>query len=67
MQPFRYHVLVCTQAKSENVPCCAASGGSAIVVALHSELKTQRLADDVIVSASGAGSPCGAIGPPSPA
>jgi (2Fe-2S) ferredoxin/predicted O-methyltransferase YrrM len=53
MQPFRYHVLVCTQAKPENVRSCAASGAGAIVGALQNELRAQRLADDVIVSTTG--------------
>jgi (2Fe-2S) ferredoxin/SAM-dependent methyltransferase len=53
MQPFRYHIVVCTQVKPENVRCCAASGGDAIVDALQSELKTQGLADCVIVSTTG--------------
>lgn len=53
MQPFRYHVLVCTQQKSENVPCCAANGASDILSALHEQLAKENLADEVIVSSTG--------------
>jgi (2Fe-2S) ferredoxin/SAM-dependent methyltransferase len=53
MQPFRYHVIVCTQQKVENVPCCAASDGDAVVSALHEHLGKQNLTNDVIVSTTG--------------
>jgi (2Fe-2S) ferredoxin/SAM-dependent methyltransferase len=53
MQPFRYHVMVCTQQKVENIPSCGASGGGAILGVLYEQLGKQGLADDVIVSATG--------------
>ncbi len=53
MQPFRYHVIVCTQQKPENVPCCAAAAGAAVLGALYGELARQRLSDQVIVSTTG--------------
>ena len=53
MEPFRYHAIVCTQEKPEGVPCCSASGSFRILDALHRELGTQGLADDVQVSACG--------------
>ncbi len=53
MQPFQYHVIVCTQAKSENVTSCAASGGAAVAGAFYGELAKQGLADEVIVSTTG--------------
>jgi (2Fe-2S) ferredoxin/SAM-dependent methyltransferase len=53
MQPFRYHVVMCTQQKVENVPCCAAAGAAAAVNALRAELDRQRLADQVLVSTTG--------------
>ena len=53
MEPFRYHAFVCTQEKSEGVPCCSAAGSFGILDALHRELGTQGLADDVQVSSCG--------------
>jgi (2Fe-2S) ferredoxin/SAM-dependent methyltransferase len=53
MQPFRYHVIVCTQQKSDDVPCCAAAGGVAVVDALREQLRRKELADHVIVSTTG--------------
>ncbi len=53
MQPFRYHVLVCTQQKTENIPASAAVGAAMVVGALHEQLGKQGLADDVIVSTTG--------------
>jgi (2Fe-2S) ferredoxin/predicted O-methyltransferase YrrM len=53
MRPFRYHVVVCTQQKAENIPCCAAAGGVAVVDALHEQLGKRGLANDVIVSTTG--------------
>jgi len=53
MQPFRHHVIVCTQQKPENVPCCAAAAGAAVVAALQQHLGKQGMAADVIVSTTG--------------
>jgi (2Fe-2S) ferredoxin/ubiquinone/menaquinone biosynthesis C-methylase UbiE len=53
MQPFRHHVIVCTQQKPDQVPCCAANGGVAVLDALHSELIRQGAASDVLVSSTG--------------
>ena len=53
MRPFRYHVLVCTQQKTENVTSCAAAGVAEVVDTLHEELGKQGLADEVIVSTTG--------------
>ncbi len=53
MEPFRYHVFVCTQEKAEGVPCCSASGSLRVVHALHDELGAKGLADEVQVSNSG--------------
>ena len=53
MQPFKYHIGVCTQQKAENVPCCAAAGSFSIVDALYRELGAAGLSDDVIVSTCG--------------
>ncbi len=53
MEPFRYHVFVCTQEKPEGVPCCAAGGSAQILDALRRELAARGLADEVQVSTSG--------------
>jgi (2Fe-2S) ferredoxin len=53
MQPFRHHVIVCTQQKMENVTCCAAGGAAAIVDSLNEQLAKNGLANDVIVSTTG--------------
>jgi len=53
MEPFRYHVYVCTQEKPEGVPCCAASGSAQVLDALRRELGARGLADEVQVSTSG--------------
>ena len=53
MQPFRYHVIVCTQQKPENIPSCGAAGGAQVVGALYEQLGKQGLANDVIVSTTG--------------
>ena len=53
MQPFKYHIVVCTQQKAENVTCCAAAGSFSIVDALYRELGSAGLSDDAIVSTCG--------------
>lgn len=52
MEPFRHHVIVCTQAKAENVTCCA-GGGLAVLGTLYGELAKQGATDDVLVSTTG--------------
>jgi len=58
MQPFAYHVIVCTQSKPDNTTCCHASGAGALVERLQGELRKQGAADDVILSTSGCLSAC---------
>ncbi len=53
MEPFRYHVFVCTQEKGEGVPCCSVAGSPRILTALRDELGAKRLANDVQVSTCG--------------
>lgn len=53
MEPFRHHVIVCTQQKSENVPCCAASGAFSILDAVYAEVGKAGLSDEVIISTCG--------------
>ncbi len=53
MEPFRYHVFVCTQEKAEGVPCCSAAGSGRVLKALHSELGAKGLSDEIQVSSCG--------------
>ncbi len=53
MEPFRYHVFVCTQEKPEGVACCAANGSAQLLETLQRELGARGLADQVQVSTSG--------------
>lgn len=50
MEPFRFHVFVCTQEKPKDVPCCAASGSAAVLEALNEELALRGLRDEVQVT-----------------
>jgi (2Fe-2S) ferredoxin/predicted O-methyltransferase YrrM len=53
VEPFRYHVFVCTQEKAEGVPCCSSAGSFRVLNALHGELGSKGLADEVQVSSCG--------------
>ena len=53
MEPFRYHIFVCTQEKPEGVTCCPSSGSFGVLQALHRELGSQGLSGDVQVSSCG--------------
>ncbi|MGB9235351.1 MAG: methyltransferase [Terriglobales bacterium] len=53
MEPFRYHIFVCTQEKPEGVTCCPGSGSMSVLGALHRELGSQGLSGDVQVSSCG--------------
>lgn len=50
MEPFRFHVFVCTQEKPKDVPCCAANGAAAVLDALNEELAARGLRDEVQVT-----------------
>jgi len=56
MEPFRYHVYVCDQKKPEGIPSCSTSGSGDVLAALHKEIVSQGLIDDVQVT------PCGSLG-----
>ena len=43
MEPFRFHLFVCTQQKPEGVPSCAASGSFAVLGALDREIQARSL------------------------
>jgi 3-hydroxy-5-methyl-1-naphthoate 3-O-methyltransferase len=51
MQPFRHHVLVCTQAKPEGATSCPGNHSWQVLQALETELCTRGLDDEVQVSA----------------
>ncbi len=53
MEPFRYHVYVCTQEKPEGMPCCAANGSAAVVEALRAAVGRAGLDNEVQVTTSG--------------
>ena len=53
MEPFRYHVFVCTQEKAEGVPCCSVAGSGRVLNALHGELGARGLSEEVQVSSCG--------------
>jgi (2Fe-2S) ferredoxin len=54
MEPFRYHVYVCTQDKSDPAaPSCPNKGSKQVLEALRAELGKNGLADEVQVTTSG--------------
>jgi (2Fe-2S) ferredoxin/predicted O-methyltransferase YrrM len=53
MQPFKYHVLVCDQQKSDGAPCCNARGSAAVIDRLRRELASSGLADSVQITVTG--------------
>jgi (2Fe-2S) ferredoxin len=53
MEPFCYHLYLCTQEKPDNAPCCAARGSQAVLEALRAELGKAGLGDEVQVTTSG--------------
>lgn len=50
MEPFHYHVYVCTQHKPDGAPCCSANGALETLQALRCALAEQGLADAVQVT-----------------
>jgi (2Fe-2S) ferredoxin/predicted O-methyltransferase YrrM len=53
MEPFRFHIFVCTQQKPEGVPCCPASGSFAVLGALDREIQARGLNHDVQLTTCG--------------
>ena len=53
MEPFRYHAFVCTQEKPDGATCCASGGSAKVLEALHRELETSGLSEEVQVSSCG--------------
>jgi NADP-reducing hydrogenase subunit HndC len=56
MEPFRFHVYVCTQEKPEGQPCCHANGSAAVLDALRAEVGRAGLGDEVQITT------CGSLG-----
>ena len=53
MEPFRFHLFVCTQQKPEGVPSCPASGSFAVLGALDREIQARGLDNDVQLTTCG--------------
>lgn len=53
MEPFRFHLFVCTQQKPEGVPSCPASGSLAVLEGLDREMKKCGLSPDVQLTTCG--------------
>ena len=53
MQPFRFHVFVCTQQKPEGVPSCPDAGSFAVLSELDRELQARGLGNDVQLTTCG--------------
>jgi (2Fe-2S) ferredoxin/predicted O-methyltransferase YrrM len=53
MEPFRFHLFVCTQQKPEGVPSCPASGSFAVLDALDREMQARGLSHDVQITTCG--------------
>jgi (2Fe-2S) ferredoxin/SAM-dependent methyltransferase len=53
MEPFRFHLFVCTQQKPEGATSCPASGSMAVLGELDSELQARGMGNDVQVTTCG--------------
>jgi 3-hydroxy-5-methyl-1-naphthoate 3-O-methyltransferase len=53
MEPFRFHLFVCTQQKPEGVASCPASGSLAVLDALDREMHARGLSSDVQLTTCG--------------
>jgi len=53
MEPFRFHLFVCTQQKPEGVPSCPAAGSFAVLDALDREIQARGLNKDVQLTTCG--------------
>lgn len=59
MEPFRYHIYLCTQKKSEGAPSCLGIGAQETLASLNHELQVSGLSDDVQVTTCGCLGICG--------
>jgi (2Fe-2S) ferredoxin/predicted O-methyltransferase YrrM len=53
MEPFRFHLFVCTQQKPEGLTSCPASGSFAVLGALDREIQARGLDNDVQLTTCG--------------
>ena len=53
MEPFHFHLFVCTQQKPEGVPSCPASGSFAVLGALDREIQARGLDNNVQLTTCG--------------
>ncbi len=53
MEPFRFHLYVCTQQKPEGIPSCPASGSFAVLDALDREIQAHGLDNQVQLTTCG--------------
>ncbi|MFI5103183.1 MAG: methyltransferase [Terriglobales bacterium] len=53
MEPFRFHLFVCTQQKPEGIPSCPANGSFAVLDALDREIQARGLNNDVQLTTCG--------------
>ena len=53
MEPFRFHIFVCTQQKPEGVASCPASGSMAVLGELDREIQARGMGNDVQLTTCG--------------
>ncbi|MBU2645849.1 methyltransferase [bacterium] len=53
MEPFRYHVYICTQNKPDGIPCCHRDGAGKLALQLKTDLAARELADTVQMTTCG--------------
>jgi (2Fe-2S) ferredoxin/predicted O-methyltransferase YrrM len=53
MEPFRFHLFICTQQKPEGVPSCPASGSLAVLEGLDREVQKRGLRPDLQLTTCG--------------
>jgi (2Fe-2S) ferredoxin/SAM-dependent methyltransferase len=53
MEPFRFHIFVCTQQKPEGSTSCSTSGSMAVMKELDREIEARGIGNDVLVTACG--------------
>ncbi|MBW1644009.1 MAG: methyltransferase domain-containing protein, partial [Deltaproteobacteria bacterium] len=59
MEPFRYHIYICTQKKPESAPSCLETGAEEVFKVLNRELAAAGLTDNVQVTTCGCLGICG--------
>ena len=53
MEPFRFHLFVCTQQKPEGIPSCTVSASSAVLEAFDKEVQARGLDAEVQLTTCG--------------